>query len=834
MWMMKRETLLDFFEDLAGLEGEFLVWDDGYRARSWSYGQTADAARAFAAQTKLAKADKVLVWAENRPEWIAVFWGCLLQGAVPVPVDYRASAEFLARIQIVAQARLLVMGDDVPEAPPLGIAVWRLRDLQWSGGASSRASVSRDDIAEVLFTSGATADPKGVIITHRNILANIVAVEQEVHKYVAKYRLAARLLFPIRFLNLLPLSHMFGQSMATFVPPMLPGTVFFTRGFSPTDILRLIRKRHISVLVCVPRMLEVLREYARAELPDRRAAGGHAALRWWRYRRIHRLFGLKFWAFVVGAAPLDPELEAFWQELGFVVIQGYGLTETAPIVTLNHPFRTKPGTVGTPIAGVEVKISPEGEILVRGENVTSGYLNGTASLTEDGWLRTGDAGVIDDGGRLQVRGRLNEMIVTPEGMNVFPADVERVLDRVPGVKESAVVGDSAVHAVLVLDNGSDAEEIIRRANAQLEAHQRIRGFTVWASGPLPRTEGTRKLKRHEIQAWVASGGTAKAEPRGGAVEDVLARYAPGRRIDRGTTLAELGLSSLERVELLIALEQRLGTTIDEGAFASACTAGDLEKIAEAEAAPAAVVNFPRWNRGAAARLVRRTSLPTWVLPTAAIFSRVKAHGLEHLRKVEPPVIFASNHQSHLDVPSILLALPRPWRYRLAPAMSKEFFRAHFYPDAHKRSEWFTNTLNYYLASLMFNAFPLPQRETGARETVRYAGELAQEGWCVLIFPEGKISETGEIGPFMPGVGLLASRLRLPVVPVRLEGLTSVLHRSWKFPRRGRVSVTFGAPLSLEGEDYVTMAARVREAVVALTPSAACGSAAGSAAESRSQ
>ncbi|HET8548513.1 MAG TPA: lysophospholipid acyltransferase family protein, partial [Bryobacteraceae bacterium] len=271
----------------------------------------------------------------------------------------------------------------------------------------------------------------------------------------------------------------------------------------------------------------------------------------------------------------------------------------------------------------------------------------------------------------------------------------------------------------------------------------------------------------------------------------------------------------------------------ETAFASACTVGELEKVIGATRAERELVNFPRWNRSAVARLIRRSSLPTWVLPAARVFSRVRAEGLEHLRRIEPPVIFAANHQSHLDTPSILMALPARWRYRIAPAMSKEFFHAHFYPEAHRRSEWFTNTLNYYLACLIFNAFPLPQREAGAREMVRYAGELASAGWCVLIFPEGKISETGEIGGFMPGVGLLASRLGVPVVPVRLDGLTRVLHRSWRFPRPGRVRVAFGAPVRLEGDDYVLLAETVREAIVRLAP-AAGASAAGSAAESNSR
>ena len=219
--------------------------------------------------------------------------------------------------------------------------------------------------------------------------------------------------------------------------------------------------------------------------PRPRPPGTSIPARWWRYRRVHRAFGLKFWAFVVGAAPLPPELEEFWRRMGFAVVQGYGLTETAPIVTLNHPFKTSKGSVGTPIAGVDIRIAEDGEILVRGENVTSGYYGDAGgAVAADGWLHTGDIGDRDAQGRLFIKGRKKEMIVTPEGLNVFPEDVERVLDALPGVRESAVVGvtegaQERVHAVLRLDPGTDLDAIVRAANAQLEDHQRVRTASVW-------------------------------------------------------------------------------------------------------------------------------------------------------------------------------------------------------------------------------------------------------------------------------------------------------------------------------------------------------------------
>jgi long-chain acyl-CoA synthetase len=562
---------------------------------------------------------------------------------------------------------------------------------------------------------------------------------------------------------------------------------------------------------------------------------------------------------VVGAAPLDPELEAFWGRLGFVVVQGYGLTETAPIVTLNHPLRAKRGAVGKPIAGVEVKIADDGEILVRGENVTTGYYrapDATREAFEGGWFHTGDIGEIDAEGQLLIRGRKKEMIVTPEGLNVFPEDVERVLNEQPGVKDSAVVGapvpgSSAerVHAVLLLTPGTDPDAVVRGANAKLGDHQKVRASIVWSGEELPRTEGTRKLKRRELRTWVTdqrAPGDASAEgrasrsgvPQGRTIASILDRFAPGRAITPSTTIDELGLTSLERVELMMALEEAFQITVDETSFSSAATVADLETLAgvkpgsgggqtgvrpgsdrgQTPAAAAAPnhaekeIVFPSWNRSLPARIARRASLPTWILPLGRVFARVTVHGLEHLDTIRGPVIFASNHQSHFDAPVILDSLPPRWRYRVAPAMMKEFFDPHFFPERYTRMEWFTNSLNYYLSALFFNAFPLTQRSTGTRQTLRYIGELAADGYSLLIFPEGSRSEGDGIETFRPGVGMIASRIGLPVVPVRVRGLDLVLPRHAKFPSVERATCTFGAPISLTGNDYAALAAEVEHAV----------------------
>ncbi len=485
---MRRASLVDLFDDLPATQDEWLVYDNGYRRWSYSYARVKRAARGFAARLREAgvePGDRVVMWSENRPEWIVAFWGAVLARVVIVPIDAGASFTFMERVRRLVNARLVLAGDEVARgarsrgqpdtaessvAPPADSASWwNLAELDWDDarGAQSQSAagegapvagenqlpaVSPDDLVEIIFTSGATAEPKGVLISHRNLLANVEAVEGE----IAKYRRYLRLMHPLRFLNLLPLSHLFGQALSTFIPPLISGTAVFMHGHNPADVARLVRLRRVAFIVGVPMILELLRSHvarsarSAADLADR---GEHWTRRWWRYRDVHRLFGPRCWGFIVGAAPLGPDLERFWSRLGFLVIQGYGLTETAPIVTLNHPLAIGRGSVGTPIAGVEIRIGAGGEILVRGENVSAGYFgapadetarraaSGPAADRTDGWLATGDIGEIDAEGRLYIRGRKKEMIVTPDGLNVFPEEIEEALLALPGVRDAAVVGE---------------------------------------------------------------------------------------------------------------------------------------------------------------------------------------------------------------------------------------------------------------------------------------------------------------------------------------------------------------------------------------------------------
>ena len=419
------------------------------------------------------------------------------------------------------------------------------------------------------------------------------------------------------------------------------------------------------------------------------------------------------------------------------------------------------------------------------------------------------------------------MIVTPEGLNVFPEDVERVLNAIPGVRDSAVVGvpigsEERVHAVLMLEPGIDADAVVRQANAQLDDHQKIRRALVWPEPELPRTDGTRKLKRAAIREWVKSGGAAPRLVQHGtdALAALVAKYAGRENLSPQTTLQELGLSSLDRVELMVALEDTFQTRIDEGSFAGAQDLGQLRSLVEhastSAAPPAEPVDFPAWTRGAG-RARGPPRQPRDLDPAAGARVRVDARRRARAParsrrpgdlRVQPPELHG--RPGDHGVAAAALAIPRR-----RPRWARKCSRRISFPRSTAGWRGSPTASTTTSRSLLFNAFPLPQREAGARQTLRYIGELLADQHSLLIFPEGRRSETGAIDAFRPGIGMIASKLGAQVVPVRIDGLQHVLGVGWHMARPGRVRVAFGAPLRLIGEDYEALAKTVEAAVRAL-------------------
>lgn len=468
---------------------------------------------------EICRGERVLLCGENSAEWVAAFWGCLLRGAVVVPLDKGSTPEFLQSVQRQTDAKLMVIGGDAHAVRGVQIPILRLEDLTEQVAHHSVApypieGINEETLVEIIFTSGTTSQPKGVVLTHRNLLANLLPLEAEIEKYI-KWE---RFFHPLRFLNLVPLSHVFGQLMGVFVPQLFGGEVHFQGSLNPSEIVRATKKNRISVIVLVPRLLDTLREWVERDYAARGQAkelrekialieGKHFLRQWWAFRRLHRRFGWKFWVFVSGGATLDRGTESFWRRLGWAVLQGYGMTETAALISINHPFKISRGSIGRLMPGYEVKLDESGEIMVRGASVSPGYwMSSGVSRRNEGWLRTGDIGEMDQRGDLYFKGRRKEVIVTAAGLNIYPEDLEAALALQPEVRASCVISGGARAdeplAVLILrDRAASGEAAINRANERLGDYQQIRHWFIWSEADFPRT-ATHKVIEREVAAIV--------------------------------------------------------------------------------------------------------------------------------------------------------------------------------------------------------------------------------------------------------------------------------------------------------------------------------------------
>ena len=814
-----RETLLSFLDDCTarGKQTAVVHWR-GLRISRWSYSRLASSAFQFARELEargIGRGDRVLFWSENSPEWIVAFYGCLLRGAVVVPLDLKSAPDFAKRVQQQISAKLLLTDDPQPQLDVPRVSLNNLTDVV-ARHSTARYKAEPNDLVQVVFTSGTTAEPKGVCLTHRNLLANIAPIEKEFKKY-ARWE---RLVHPLRFLCLLPLSHVFGQMMGIFIPELIGAEVYFRESYKPSEIITVVKKQRINAVVTVPRVLETLREklindekLSAAQLAA--AEGRHFLQNWWAFRNIHRRFGWRFWAFITGGATLETDTETFWRHVGHAVIQGYGMTETASLTSLSHPFRIRHGSIGKPVSGQEVILSDEGEILVRGDNVSPGYWNGANKpLTdEQGWIHTGDIGEVGPEGNIYFRGRSKDTIVTAAGLKIFPADLEAALDHQPEIKESTVIslngGTEALAVLIPRDKHADLNAAVQQANDSLAEFQRIRHWVVWPRSDFPRTTGTRKVIKGQVADAVQSILSVNSKSPAFTNQQVAPLSLPvitritgaAAGMDLSTNLSDdLKLDSLGRVELLSALEDQYQIELDEAAITEATTIGDIEQIVSRGKSEAVSYPYPRWAMRWPVTWIRPIVYHLFLYPLTMIMCRARVVGAERLAKVKGPALLISNHVTDADAGLILSALPWRWRLSLAIAMSGEYLRDWRYPPAGRG--WFAplkGRIAYALGAALFNVFSLP-RESGFRQSFTYAGEAVDHGWSILIFPEGAETKDGKLQPFKAGIGLLASELNIPVIPIMLRGLFELKQQRQYFVRSGAVSITFGDPIEFSSEN----------------------------------
>jgi long-chain acyl-CoA synthetase len=862
-----REHLATLLDDFRGYSREVaVVRHQGNRRRVSTYGEIACLAGRFASllvERGIASGDRVLIWGENSAEWIAAFHGCLLRGVLAVPLDASGTDDFAKRVAADVAPKLAV-GDalllsQLPiELPQLAFEDW-LAHLP-TEEAGPIPGLSRETPLQVLFTSGTTGDPKGIVLAHGNVLASVGPIADAAKPYLPW----ERLIHPLRIFNTLPLSHVFGQTMGLWVPPIFKAELHFESRLVAPRIIETIRRERISVLAAVPRVIALLKTHLESTLPglDERVLGpkgvtGVSGIRsapmgwrsttaaiiktWWHFRDVHRLFGPKFWAIISGGGALQGALERFWNAVGLVVVQGYGMTETTAIITLNHPFHVAKGTIGKPLAGREVKLGPDGEVLVRGAAISSATWSGGAlHPRESEWLATGDLAEAQSTGELRFVGRKSEVIVTAAGLNLHPEDLEPAIESEPGVLACAVVGvETAVGpepcAVLSF-RGTRAQtaEAIEHANTRLAEFQRILRWELWPEPDLPRTS-TGKIRRKAVADWAAAKykAAAKPAPANGtgknAIDDWLLTLiaqitgeTPQVTADEARLAEDLHLDSLGRVQLTAAIEERLQMLPESGLLEEVATLGELRHLVElnaepngaqetqpafigpengpenqAESSAAGTFIYPHWPWLLPVRWLRVAFFETVIRPLVWLLGKPRVVRTGRIDASEPMLVIA-NHVASIDAALMEYALPGPIRRHMAVAMAGEMLEdyRHFRNAQSAKPEatlFVLGPLYYLLVTMFFNVFPL-SRKRDFQRSFAHAGEALDHGFNVLIFPEGAISEEGRLARFRPGIGLLVQQSGTAVLPMAMRGVRELKASGRSWFRSGMIELVVGQPI----------------------------------------
>lgn len=812
---MNSDTLTNYFKPILYKfhDREALVFKTGFRSIRISYLDLYDYAYRMAnwyQSHSLEKGDAILLWAPNSPEWVAALLACSLTGVIAVPLDARVQPDFVRHIAAETGAkagiksRFMNIDTDIPWWDTGDL----LRQIREIPPIFNEPEITGNDILEIVYTSGTTAEPKGVILTNKNIVSNIASLS-EVLSYKKYWK----------FLSVLPLSHMLEQNVGLFIPLFYGCSITYLRTRKSAAIMQAMQEEAVTSIITVPLMLQTLREGILREIESRGATRAFDRLhqiagklprrvRRILFRSVLKKFGNKLDFFAVGGAPLDMDVEDFWNGLGLKVLQGYGLTETSPLVTCNTLKNPQAGTVGRSLPGQEIKLSADGEILVRGDNVTQGYYK-RPDLQEkyftDGWYRTGDIGEIDSEGYLRIKGRTKNMILTASGMNVYPEDIESELNRTAGVREACVLGEeregqTVIHAVLLLDEGvNNGKAIVEAANANLGDHQKIQAFTVWDKPDFPRTTTLKVQRRFVLEELESKHGAAAETPApvesAGPIFEIIRSIsnAPADRIVPAATLGlDLQMDSLSRVELVGIIEEELRVELDESLITDRTTVAELEEFVASQKKTSGT-KYKLWPLSRWAVWIRRLLQAGLIRPILWYYMKLRIMGREKFDGLDKPFILIANHISHLDAGVLTMALPWHVRKRIAVAAAADVFQEWDSGQAPLKERIFRKSATF-LALLGLNIFPF-QRYAGIKKSLEYTGKLMDRGWSIMIFPEGKLSHDGTVKEFKAGVGLLVKELDSVVVPSKIQGVFEIMDYRFTWPQKhGEVTVRFGNPI----------------------------------------
>lgn len=747
------------------------------------------------------KGDRIMIVAGNSPQWIMLFLGAQLIGVTVVPVDARSNAEAAYDYAKQTSPKLIFKNERLLPGLERTYTTKPLEKLDRLVTAypakTPGKKLNGSEIATIVFTSGTTAAPKGVVLTQHNILANIAGVS-DVIAISPDWSL----------LSVLPLSHMFELTASLTVLAYGASIAYLTR-VTPLNIARGLKQYQPTTLLAVPELLTVLLSRVRqtAEATGKGkllgllfAAAKHTPFRLRRilFASVHRELGGRFHTAVVGGAPVPLATAEAWECMGVRVVQGYGLTETSPILTVNGLDKRRLDSQGMILPNVQLRIAKTGsEIQAKGPGVFHEYWQNdeatSAAFTHDGWFKTGDIGRIDDGW-LHIQGRAKFTIVLSSGLKVFPEDVELAAYGNKSFTAFCVVGvkhtEGETVEVVVISELDDTgiKAAIADVNTGLQPFQHITGWRRWPEADFPRTR-LLKIDRKTVQSWAnaeaAPVGVEKAVPAG--ANDPVAECIrlsidkPHLVVHPSDKLVDLGLDSLRRLNLVSLFEEQLGVIIDESSITATTTVAQLHALtAKSSIGQPKMAARPSWPFNSFVRAVGNGLRDTLLNAVTSIWVSQHTVGLENLPGLTQPAIYIFNHADNFDGPVAFRALPRRLRNHLAIAQAADFMQDHRIVAAGAR--------------LCYAAFDFA-RQAPFLPSLEYTAKLIDSGWNIAFFPEGKIERTARIRPFKSGIGLLAVELGVPVVPIKTKGLygTLPLHAKWP-KKRSHVTIAIGPPV----------------------------------------
>lgn len=867
---------------------------NGHRQLTYSelYRQARGVALALLARG-LNRGDRAAILSENRPEWVVAYLGIMMAGGTVVPLDTQISPMEWRNLLDDCEARFaFVSGTLMPGLSAAIDGARRAPDLivmdPGAGTDASRTALpafiesacslefqrtlpeaSLGDVVVTIYTSGTTGKPKGVMLTQQNIVGEIVSVLGAIHADERD-----------TLLCLLPLQHVLPSVVGLLLPLYLGAQVNFLDTLKRPEILAALEEGKVTVIATVPQFFYLFHRQISEELSQRPLAGRwtYFALRLFNrsclrtlhlnlgkvlFGKIHRVFGSRMRLFVSGGSPFDPKVAQEFFDLGFTILQGYGLTETAGGCASTRGENNVIGSVGPPLPGVDIRIDlPDengvGEIVMRGPMVMKGYYNNpdaTAQALRDGWLYSGDLGRLDQAGNLFVVGRKKEVIVLPNGKNVYPDEMEAYYGQGKYIKEIAVIGvaDPAraergerLHAVIVPDFDLlkaerivNAREVIRdevsKWSNQLPGYKRLMSYQLQAE-PLPRTT-TRKIKRLELKRLIENGQLRDSQPAppdetASAEDQVLIYSEAGQEVlaclretyhrDKGVSLSanlelDLGFDSMERAELMTSLERALGLKLPDDFGADLLTVRDLVVGLQSQigTSPRSAGAPPRgWGKILSAEALANDaeahiefagpafSLIKYLVARSLYFLfrlllRLEVGGLENLPR-RGAFMLCPNHLSYIDPFVLLSVLPR------------RTFRRLFYVGY---AAFFQSPAMKFVARLL-NIVPVDP-DAHLLGAMKAGAWGLRQGQVLCIFPEGGRSFDGTLQEFRKGAAILAREVGVPMVPVALRGTHEVWPRDSKRIRLHKVTMRIGSPIRASEGGYQKDIERVRDAVAEL-------------------